>query len=604
MKLCFHKPKYIPNILFISFLCILLITGCQSTASSSYSSTTTSHEIAQDNETFEQFLTDTFKQLVISDSISLHYSVKNPSIYGIEPIKPTFGDFSAKSIEENEKQIKLLKKQLLSFSKDTLSKRQQQDYDILSYYLNQSLEGNPYTYYQTVLSPVIGLQAQLPILLSEYRLETKTDIEEYLLLLSDLHRYFQEIFQFEQKKAELGLGMQDFAIEDIQSQCKDFIKATDTNCLITSFEHRLDALVSNGLLIEEEKNDYVKENKRKVLEEILPAYETLILNLDSLKGKSTIEGGICYLKNGKDYYKYLISTGIGSPLAPEEIRKQIEDQLKENRISLLSLLQQNPNILQEYEQASCPITEPQDILSTLQQEIEKDFPKPPNTSYELKTVDPSLSEHLSPAFYLTPPVDEVFSNVIYINSLSSSYNAQTLYPTLAHEGYPGHLYQNTYFYSTNPNPIRSLLNFSGYSEGWATYVEYHCYEDIDYGTSSSDIAKLQQYEMDLSLGICSLVDIGVNYDGWTLDECSVFLKENGIDDNKTILSLYYSVIEEPSNYLRYYSSFLQFENLRTLAKNELKENFNLKEFHKTILNLGPAPFPIVEQTIKEQLNIS
>ena len=50
-----------------------------------------------------------------------------------------------------------------------------------------------------------------------------------------------------------------------------------------------------------------------------------------------------------------------------------------------------------------------------------------------------------------------------------------LFTTLAHEGYPGHLYQTTYYANTNPDPLRNLLNFSGYVEGWATYAEMCSY---------------------------------------------------------------------------------------------------------------------------------
>lgn len=595
-----YKRKRLQTIIFSLLLCILLFTGCRpNQLSETLSSPST--ELLESNEEFDEFLTDIFKQLVTSDALSFHYTLKTPSHFDLESVPCSFGSYSELSFQNTLKQLTSIQKQLASFSKETLSTQQQQDYDILSYYLEESLEGTPYLYYETILSPVIGLQAQLPILLSEYRLESKEDIKDYLSLLSDLDRYLKEIVAFEEIKAEKGFGMQDFAIEDIQTQCNNYLSATDTNCLISSFENRLSHLLSSGILTEEEQQEYCIQNTNKVLQEILPAYESFVSSLDNLKGKATIDGGLVHLKNGSNYYEYLVKSVTGSPLSPEEIQKQIHTQMKEKQSTLLSLLQENPNILEEYETTTIPMTDPNEMLSTLQQKLENSFPKAPTTSYELKTVDPSLSEHLSPAFYLTPPIDDIFSNVIYINRLSSSYDSDTLYPTLAHEGYPGHLYQNTYFYSTNPNPIRSLLNFEGYSEGWATYVEYHCYEEIDYDKNASAMAQIQQYEMDLSLGLCSLIDIGVNYEGWDLEQCSSFLSEHGITDSDTALSLYHSVIEEPANYLKYYASFLQFESLRKKAMDTLQDDFDPIQFHKIILDLGPAPFPIVEEVITSNL---
>ena len=102
------------------------------------------------------------------------------------------------------------------------------------------------------------------------------------------------------------------------------------------------------------------------------------------------------------------------------------------------------------------------------------FPEPPQTKLEVKYVPEAMEEHLSPAFYMIPAIDNSQQNVIYINRARMG-NDMTLFTTLAHEGYPGHLYQTIYYESTHPDPIRSLLDFGGYVEGWATYAEMGSY---------------------------------------------------------------------------------------------------------------------------------
>lgn len=81
-----------------------------------------------------------------------------------------------------------------------------------------------------------------------------------------------------------------------------------------------------------------------------------------------------------------------------------------------------------------------------------------------------MEDYLSPAFYLTPPLDTGTPNVIYINR-SGRHSGPELVSTLAHEGFPGHLYQTTSFASCQPEDIRYLISCGGYVEGWATYVE-------------------------------------------------------------------------------------------------------------------------------------
>lgn len=585
------KPYFLILVLF--FTLIIPTTSCQK-------STPSIQDNAVVQEQFNQFLLHEFKQSVTNDSITLHYTLKNPSSYDIEEITPTFGDLSISSLEASAASNQETLKKLKSFSKEALTEQGQIDYEIFKDSLVSSIEGDSFLYYNTILSPVTGLQAQMPILLSEYTFHTSKDVEHYLTLLNDLDRYFNQILDFEEEKSRLGTGMQDFAIVDIQNQCQAFLSNPENNYLITSFDNRIQAMED---IDPSTKKQWQKLNREKILKQVIPAYENLIKRLDSLKGKALASGGLCNLKGGRKYYEYLVAQTTGTTSSITELEQQIQTKLQKGRSNLQILLMQNHDLLDQYLSSACPLTDPTEILSTLQEKITKDFPKTSTVFCNLKTVDPSLAEHISPAFYLTPPIDDVTNNVIYINHLSSSYQPENLYPTLAHEGYPGHLFQNVYFYETNPHPIRSILNFGGYSEGWATYAEYHSYETIDYGQNSAAIATLNQFQMDLSLGLCSLTDIGVNYHGWDLAECKKFLSKNGISQTSVAEELYHSVIEEPANYLKYYIGFLQFESLRNYAKEKLGSNFDLISFHKSVLNLGPAPFSIVEKTVKKDLKI-
>ena len=106
-------------------------------------------------------------------------------------------------------------------------------------------------------------------------------------------------------------------------------------------------------------------------------------------------------------------------------------------------------------------------------------------------------------FYLTAPLDDRNQNVIYINP-KAGYKGLELYSTLAHEGYPGHLYQTVYSSDCGIQPVRSLLNFGGYVEGWATYVEM---QSFSYGCSDTDIAAIYRLNRSLNLGISSFLDI-------------------------------------------------------------------------------------------------
>ena len=130
----------------------------------------------------------------------------------------------------------------------------------------------------------------------------------------------------------------------------------------------------------------------------------------------------------------------------------------------------------------------EDILAFLQEDMKEDFPsllsgsseqsksplkkQLPAVSCDIKYISKSLSASSAPAFYLTPPMDAFDKNVIYINP-DSSLEGAALFTTLAHEGFPGHLYQTVYARESGiadrQNPLRGILDYPGYCEGWAVF---------------------------------------------------------------------------------------------------------------------------------------
>ncbi|MEG2145448.1 MAG: DUF885 family protein, partial [Lachnospiraceae bacterium] len=185
------------------------------------------------------------------------------------------------------------------------------------------------------------------------------------------------------------------------------------------------------------------------------------------------------------------------------------------------------------------------------------------------------------------------ANVIYINQ-SQMGDSLELYTTLAHEGYPGHLYQNTYFASKNPAPIRSILNYGGYLEGWATYAEMCSYY---LSPLPKNHATLLQKNASVMLGLYALADIGIHSNGWTLLETTKFFNNYGVTDSNTIKKIFEYIVGDPSNYLKYYIGYLEFLELKKVAIKRWGNDFSQKRFHETVLDIGPAPFDVIREQI-------
>lgn len=569
-----NKRKY-QLFLFMLFLLLISTAGCSGKSRKTAPS-----------ENFNAFLDRIFTTEVQKDTLTLNYSLANPENYGITNPKITFGHYSKENMEESLVSSENYLSTLKQYDYDSLTEDQKLSYDILKEDLElEAIQGN-YLLYSEVLGPTTGIQAQLPVLLAEYNFNRKEDIEDYLELLPQVYDYFKEICSFEKDKSAAGLFMSDEVAESIIDQCREFIQDKENNYLITIFNERVSDYKK---LTKAEIKSYKAYNKDAVLHSVIPAYKLLIDTLTQLKGTGINKEGLSHYEKGKEYYEYLIKVNTGSSRTIPDIKNLLENSLSTNMNKLSSIITKNPGVYDKIMSLNYSLTDPGKIIKYLKGAIKNDFPSCPDVNYSIKYVDKSLQDHLSPAMYLVPPLDSYDNNIIYINE-NPDYDLSQIFTTIAHEGYPGHLYQSVYFRSQNPPAIRNLLSFGGYAEGWATYVEYYSYHLAGF---DEDIADFLEANMAANMALYCRIDIGIHYDGWSLSDTAAYLK-NYITDNNTIKILYNTMIEEPALYPEYGIGYLEFLNLRDVAQKALGDNFILKDFHKFILDIGPAQFDIIQ----------
>lgn len=546
---------------------------------------------------FQDFVNEIFITEIQSDSITLNYTLEHPENYGITEFTPTLGRYTLETMKQNlaymENSLSLLK----SYDYNKLTQEEQLLYDLLLDHFQTDNNMEELLLYQECLSPTTGFQAQLPVLLAEYNFYNQEDIIEYLAILPLIYDYFEDIIAFEQEKSKAGLFMSDKTADAIIAQSKAFIEDPETNLLLEIFEDKIETFTD---LSKTEKEQYIKQNKDAVLTKVIPAYENLIDTLTDLKGTGKNEHGLSYLPKGKKYYEYLVKSSTGSSRSIKEINSLLEKTFRNSISAMSEIAAKDNSIFTKFDEMTFPITEPSSIINYLEAAIEKDFPKLEAVNCTIKYVHPSLENYLSPAFYLTPALDHFSENSIYING-SKEYDLSDIFPTVAHEGYPGHLYQSVYFNQQSPNPVRTLLSYGGYSEGWATYAEVYSYE---LAGLNENLATFCQNNLIATLCMYAKADIGVNYYGWQLKDTIKYLNSCGITDEDAISQLHNIMILEPSNYMKYTLGYIEFATLRKKAETELEENFHAKDFHTFILNLGPCSFDILNARLDTWIKTS
>lgn len=578
-----HRKK-----IFLILPCCLLVILISFLSGNAFWSSL--HAESSDRQ-FRTFTRSLFQTEVSANTISLHYTLRSPSDYGIADIPATYGSLSSDPVAAKAS-VRNVLSSLQEFDPGTLSSENALTFKILDTYLKNASTGTDYLLYQEPLGPVSGIHTQLPVLLSEYSFYDTQDVETYLALLKETPSYFDSVIRFEQKKATSGLFMPDYQADSVLDTCQSFIDMGKENYLVSTFNERIASL---DLLPENKKDSFQKENMKLVTEEIYPAYQNLITAIKSLKGKGMNEQGLSHFPYGKKYYEYLVRQTTGCNESISRLRLMTRAQILEDLSAMQKILFPADAALT---QASVlEQTSPDSMLDDLRSKITDTFPKIPDVDFQVKYVPESMQDYLSPAFYMIPAIDNLTENVIYINNGQTT-SGLNLYTTLAHEGYPGHLYQTVYFSASEPDPIRSILDFGGYVEGWATYAEMMSYYLAPLPKTE---ASLLQKNSSVILGLYALADMGIHYDGWSVTDTVRFFSDYGINDPNAVQSVYKLIIGSPANYLKYYIGYLKFYELKKEMADALGNQFSQKEFHRAVLDVGPAPFEIVYDEVEKNL---
>lgn len=578
-----HRKK-----IFLILPCCLLVILISFLSGNAFWSSL--HAESSDRQ-FRTFTRSLFQTEVSANTISLHYTLRSPSDYGIADIPATYGSLSSDPVAAKTS-VRNVLSSLQEFDPDTLSSENALTFKILDTYLKNASTGTDYLLYQEPLGPVSGIHTQLPVLLSEYSFYDTQDVETYLALLKETPSYFDSVIRFEQKKAASGLFMPDYQADSVLDTCQSFIDMGKENYLVSTFNERIASL---DLLPENKKDSFQKENMKLVTEEIYPAYQNLITAIKSLKGKGMNEQGLSHFPYGKKYYEYLVRQTTGCNESISRLRLMTRAQILEDLSAMQKVLFPADAALT---QASVlEQTSPDSMLDDLRSKITDTFPKIPDVDFQVKYVPESMQDYLSPAFYMIPAIDNLTENVIYINNGQTA-SGLNLYTTLAHEGYPGHLYQTVYFSASEPDPIRSILDFGGYVEGWATYAEMMSYYLAPLPKTE---ASLLQKNSSVILGLYALADMGIHYDGWSVTDTVRFFSDYGINDPNAVQSVYKLIIGSPANYLKYYIGYLKFYELKKEMADAMGNQFSQKEFHRAVLDVGPAPFEIVYDEVEKNL---
>ena len=550
-------------------------------------------------EAFDELLEESFIDFVSSCIISLNSYIRNPELYGITDVPVTWEGFITTGVcEENIEESWEWIENFETFDREALTPLQQQSYDILAWRVESSLISLeiPMYYYRSALQGSNGVHVLLPILLDEFYFYNQQDLDNYLQLLSEIHVVFDDAILLEEIRIGRGFALTDRILDAVIEEAEGFIDNLDNNTLLTSFEFRMRGV---DFLTEEEILEYIQQNHHIFLNYVVPAYENLIQDLEGLRGDNGENLGLAHSPHGRTFYR-LRYRAIGSSYTPEEWFDIFDQRFREVCDLYLELWWQHPDAMDEYLNMDIHDSgSPEELVAFQFEQSLSSFPSlPEGISYTINRMDESLGGFAA-GFYMIPQLDNYLVNVIYYNPDFAD-NNEFMYSLMAHEAL-GHMLQFTTVFHSDLPYFRKIntLGFNGNIEGWAMHAQLYAYNFLD--LSEVNHSRLVVWD-EFSTLYGAIIDLGVHYLGWTLEETIEYL--NSIHfltfhPDEIFEDSFYTAIRNPGRAIPYAIGLIEMRRLQEHFEDLLGNDFDMRTFNEVFLSKGPAPFPLVRSWMED-----
>ncbi len=552
---------------------------------------------------FDDYVEQLFVSMLDGDALSINILIADPSAFDFQDVSANL-PLPCENEQEYVEQMKSIKNIVTTFQKfnyDKLSYRQKCDYDTLIDYFTTYAQYADYYYLQdNYLGSNGGWNVILPLYLDKYSFNSKTDVDNWISLVEQTSTAFPRYIEFEKKRISAGYGRAQFVYQGIAKQATEMSKVDDGG------KHFLEILFADKIsacnfLNDVEKANYIERATTAITVSFIPSYQNLANEMNSIDG-TFYDLGLCYFNGAKAYYKLLFKDNAPTSDAVEVAYLNMQNAYdatlasinevfaklsasgvgKESALDMLGKLSEGEDLTkQDFE----------NIYLSLKTAYSADFPVLPDSIPDatFKEVPDAMTEFYNPASYFKSAVDSnTAEESIYINTKRNG--GYVGFDLIAHEGIPGHQLQHAYSKTCGVSKIRTVLGYTGYAEGWATYAQYYSQKYYE----GTDVEKLV-YQLfllndELTLYLLTLMDMDVNYFG--IDKSTLIKRYSafGFSDSGLERTFEY-VVENPAVYSSYGYGYYKM--------NAIRKNYSGNDlaFHTAVLSVGPTSFEIVEKYV-------
>ena len=515
------------------------------------------------------------------------------------------------SNEQMDKNLNFLKSIILRLEMiqlNTLSKKDKINHKIFYRIVNSKIKSIEYKDYYMPFNADSGFHTGLARLYKAMPFKTVKNYQDYISRLLDFPRYFDEQISNMALGIKTGISIPKIVLEGYEVTIKTHVvDSYEESVFFKPFQSFPNSFTT------EQQVAIRKQGQQAVMNGAVKAYASFLdffLNQYYPNARKSL--GASELPGGIDYYKFKIEHFTTLNLSAQEIheiglnevsriRNEMEAVIKSVNFKgsfsdFLNFLRTDP---QFYATTSKDLLkEASYIAKRIDAKLPTLFNKLPRLPYGVAPVPEDLAPKYTGGRYVGPAEGSKEPGYYWVNTYKLDvrplYNLEAL--TL-HEGVPGHHLQNSIASEIDDLPeFRKDLYLSAFGEGWGLYSEYLGIEAGFYTDPYSNFGRLT-YEM---WRACRLVvDTGIHAMGWSRQRVINYLSDNTalpIHECTTETDRY---IAWPGQALSYKIGELKIKELRKFAEKELGKEFDVRNFHDTVLGSGSVPLNVLEDQVKD-----
>lgn len=362
---------------------------------------------------------------------------------------------------------------------------------------------------------------------------------------------------------------------------------------------------------EEQKERITREYQKMITEKVIPAYKEMhafMQNEYLPKGRES--SGIADIPNGKEYYKHQIKLYTTTEMTADEIHQlglneverisaEMEKVKKEvgykgDLKSFFDYVRNNKDLM-PYTKPEEVIAHFQNIYDTIKPNLDKLFSLKPKTPFEIRRTE-AFREKSASAEYNPGSVDGSRPGIFYVPVPDAkAYNIYSDESLFLHEAIPGHHYQISLTQENENLPdFRKTLWYSGYGEGWALYAE-SLGKELGLYTDPFQYFGMLSAEMHRAIRL--VVDTGMHSKGWSREKAIQYSLDHEAESEASVTSEIERYMANPGQALSYKIGQMKIQQLRDKAKQELGDKFDIRKYHKQVLETGCVPLELLEKKI-------